>query len=82
MFRCQLCSCVVPPRTRARRVVIATRARRYAFRREANVHRYMEMKNGRPKHKEELTDDPGGLGQEIVREIKVCPACAERRGAT
>jgi hypothetical protein len=82
MFRCELCSCVVPPRTRARRVVVATRARRYPFRREANIHRWLEMKNGRPKHKEDYPDNPGGVGLETVREVKVCPACAERHRAT
>jgi hypothetical protein len=31
------------------------------------------MKEGRPKK----TDDPGGFGFEIVREVVVCPSCSE-----
>jgi hypothetical protein len=31
------------------------------------------MKEGRPKK----TDDPGGVGFEIVREVVVCPSCCE-----
>lgn len=31
------------------------------------------MKDGRPKK----TDDPGGVGFEIVREVVVCPDCCE-----
>ncbi len=31
------------------------------------------MKEGRPKK----TDDPGGVGFEIVREVVVCPGCFE-----
>ena len=35
------------------------------------------MKNGR----QEKTDDLGGVGYEIVREIMVCPSCFEEPSA-
>jgi hypothetical protein len=35
------------------------------------------MKDGRPK----TTDDPGGTGSEIVREVLVCPSCFEEPSA-
>jgi hypothetical protein len=34
------------------------------------------MVNGKPKEK--FTDDPGGDGTQIVREVIACPACASR----
>jgi len=45
------------------------RRRKYPFREKANQF----IKDGRLKK----TDDPGGAGQEIVREVLVCPSCAE-----
>ena len=75
MFRCQLCDEVVPPRTAAQRVVVRTRVRKYPFRREVN--RLVRLsEKGKPK--ETFTDDPGGAGQEVVRELMVCLACASK----
>ena len=72
MFRCQLCSCVVPPRTRVRRLVLGRRPRQYPSRPKANL----VFRDGKKHH----TDDPGGKGHEVVREVLVCPACALGRG--
>jgi hypothetical protein len=74
MFRCQLCWCAVGPRTAAAHLVVEKRARRYSLRTRANL--------VVRKHKKHHTDDPGGNGQEIVREVLVCPACARRHSAT
>jgi hypothetical protein len=74
VFRCQACLQVVPPRTAAQRIVVETRVKRYPFREKA-VRRVL-WKNGR--RKVELLDDPGGIGPEIVRELTVCPHCADR----
>jgi hypothetical protein len=71
MFRCQLCSCAVPPRTPAQRLVLARRLQRYPRRQEASVFR----RDG----KNHTRDDPGGTGSEIVGEVFVCPACARRQ---
>jgi hypothetical protein len=32
------------------------------------------------KPKKEYRDDPGGDGQEIVKEVIVCPTCAAKNG--
>jgi hypothetical protein len=74
MFRCQLCSCVVPPRTRVRRLVLDQRTRQYPARPRANL----VVRDGKKHH----TDDPGGKGHEVGREVLVCPACARKHGAT
>jgi hypothetical protein len=64
---------MVPPNTRAVNVALETRPRQYPRRAKANLIR----KNGKKEH----TDDPGGTGLEIVREVRACPACAAARGA-
>ena len=70
MFRCQLCSCVVPPRTPPQHLVIEKRERLYAARAKANL----VVRDG----DREYTHDPGGDGTEVVREVRVCPTCARR----
>ncbi len=77
MFQCQLCGAVVPPRTPCHRLVVRTRPVKYPCRREVN--RVVRLVKG--KRKERLTDDPGGSGQTIVREVLACPACAARHEA-
>jgi hypothetical protein len=72
MFRCQLCGCVVRPRTPARHVVVQRRARKYPARGRANL----VVRNRKSNH----TDDPGGAGSEVAREVLACPACAARNG--
>jgi hypothetical protein len=70
MFKCESCQRVIGPQVSATRVVIETRPVTYPFREKA--HRIKI--EGKPK----MIDDPGGVGQEIVREILVCPDCAEK----
>jgi hypothetical protein len=53
-------------------VVAQSRPSRYPPRSRAN--RFFRYVNG--KHKEIHTDDPGGAGTAIVREVRACPACA------
>jgi hypothetical protein len=74
MFRCQLCSCVVLPRTPVQQLVLEKRPRQYAFRARANR---ALMRNG----KKVVPDDPGGSGFEIARVVHVCPECARKNGA-
>ena len=65
--------CTVGPGGSAHRAILETRRKEYPFRPEANrVIRISE--NGKPK--EYLVDDPGGVGEEIVRECLACPTCA------
>jgi hypothetical protein len=72
MFRCQLCGTVVPPRTPSHRVVVQSRPKRYPYRPRANS--FFRWVKG--KHKKLHTDDPGGSGTAIVREVRACAACA------
>ncbi len=77
MFVCQLCGGVVPPRTPAARVVTRRRAKQYPPRPRAN--HFFQLNND-GKRRERWTDDPGGVGWEIAREVLACPACAARNG--
>jgi hypothetical protein len=72
MYRCQLCGTVVPPRTPCHRLVVQTRPAQYPFRHAVN--RVMHLDKG--KWKEKYTDDPGGTGETIQRELNACPSCA------
>jgi hypothetical protein len=77
MFRCQLCQCVVPPRTPCQHLILKNRSKKYPYRSRANV---VAVNEPHKKPKKEYRDDPGGQGQEIVKEVIVCPACAARKG--
>lgn len=70
MYRCENCQNVVPPNTKAHRVVIETRLKRYPRRERANKIK----EDGKIRH----IADPGGIGYETVREITVCPECAKK----
>ena len=69
MFRCQQCHAVVGPAVQEVRLVIESRCVTYPARRHVN----RVVVNRR----ERWVDDPGGVGIEIVRELRVCRACAE-----
>lgn len=72
MYRCQLCGSV-PRSTPAFRKIVETRSREYPLRLKAN--------SFRRKRKEKHSDDPGGTGHEIARELLVCPTCAAEPSA-
>jgi hypothetical protein len=73
MFRCQLCRCVVPPRTPCQHIVLKRRSKKYPYRSNANS---FVRTTATGKRKEYHTDYPGGEGQEIVEEVMACPDCA------
>ncbi len=77
VYRCQVCSRVVPARTPATRLVTEARDRTYAFRPSAN--RVVRL-DASGKQKVFWIDDPGGVGREAVREVIACPDCAGRLG--
>ena len=77
MFRCQLCQCVVPPRTPCQHLVLKRRSKEYPYRSRANS---FLRTSDTGKRKEYHTDDPGGKGQEVVQEVIVCSACAAQNG--
>jgi len=68
MFRCERCLVVVPPCTRAHRLVVETRVVDHPYRKQAGL----RVVDGKRKE----YDDPGGTGPQVVREQVVCPACA------
>jgi len=74
MFRCQNCDTVVPAGTPAHKIVTQTREKEYAQREAAPDNR---RRFGRRFRRSRIID-PGGHGHEIVREIMVCPECAEQ----
>ena len=69
MFRCQNCNTVVPPNTKTTPVIVQRRSVSYEER-TAEV----QGRRGRARTR---TIDRGGDGHEIIRELKVCPACAD-----
>jgi hypothetical protein len=75
MYRCSICTKVVPPKTPCQRI-ISKRVHRHPFRPKAQS-RWGIDKNG--KRKEEWIDDPGGVGTQIVQEYPVCPDCGKGR---
>lgn len=64
---------VVSPHTCVRPLVLNRRTGHYPARPKANL----VVRDGKKHH----TEDPGGKGQEAIREVLVCPACASRNGA-
>ena len=71
MFRCHLCQFIAPPRTPSYRLVLERRTKKYPYRSKANT--FVRTEAG--KRKRFYTDDPGGEGQEVVKEVIVCPKC-------
>ncbi|MEL6149466.1 MAG: hypothetical protein AAFR56_07560, partial [Chloroflexota bacterium] len=69
MYQCEKCNRTVPPRTKANRLVAKTRLKHYPgrltekYRKRGNVIK--------------IEHNPG-TGREIVREVTVCPMCADR----
>ncbi len=73
MYRCQFCNTVAAPGTSAHRVVVQARPAEYPSRAKAHRHRV-----GRKlKH----SDDPGGAGYEIAKEVIACRSCADEHAA-
>jgi hypothetical protein len=68
MYKCDICQQIVPAGTKAHRLPVEFRFRRYPHRK--NVNRV--VRDGRIF----VSDDPGGEGYEIAREITACPDCA------
>lgn len=71
VYKCQICGKSAPPRTPILRLVTLTRPREYPPRPKVNAY----VKDKRVIR----TNDPGGVGTEIVREIAICPECLRAR---
>lgn len=61
-YQCQKCKATAPKGTPSVRVVVERRMHEHPFRKEVN-------RDG--------SNDPGGKGSQIVREMVVCPDCAQ-----
>lgn len=72
MYRCENCGTTVAPRTPTHQVVVRRRPKEYPT-------RSREVRGaGRGRRVFHQTIDKGGEGHEIVREMTVCPDCAEQ----
>lgn len=65
-FKCELCECAQPAKSKPTRVIVETRPRVYPERTRPG-------KQGNPSR----VIDFGGEGYEIVREVNVCSRCVE-----
>lgn len=79
VFRCQSCNKLSRPNEPATTIVVETRMHTFPWRKDANRFRVgsIPSPNGvifRPA-KLVTTNDRGGVGNQIVREIKVCVRC-------
>ncbi len=75
MYRCDSCGKCPPPKTPCKRVVVE-KARFLHPERPRAKKGMIVLKNG--KKKMVWIPDPGGWGDQIVREAKMCPHCASR----
>ena len=71
MYQCQQCSTAVSSKTPSYLLTVQQRKKQYPVRPKVNIHR----KEGKTK----VTDDPGGTGFEVTKEIVVCHSCYTRR---
>jgi hypothetical protein len=69
VYVCKVCQKVIKPNTPSYLLPVRIRQKKYPFRASANE--YIDHRTGRRKK----SDDPGGLGQEIASEIRVCRCC-------
>lgn len=75
-IKCGLCNTQTKPREKVTRIVVETEEVIYPFRKNANT--FMKSEKIGDKFlpgKEEKSDDPGGRGFQIVREVLACKDC-------
>jgi hypothetical protein len=81
MYRCEQCERVIAAGIRVNRVTVETREKTYESR--GNRERERVRRGGRRvvlgrKARRRQIFDKGGRGNEIVKEISVCPDCAQQ----
>lgn len=74
MYRCELCNAIVKPKISAITYIAKKRRKTYPYRKYANQ-RIVQIGS---KKKRIRTDDRGGVGWEIVDELKICPTCQQK----
>jgi hypothetical protein len=73
-----MCNSQTKPRESVFRVVVETKEVTYPERKDANVfYRSEKIDDVWVKGKIEKSDDPGGRGTQIVKEILICKRCVE-----
>jgi hypothetical protein len=72
---CFVVSCVNAFPRPARRFIVRRRTKEYQYRSNANSFNRINEKG---KRKEYHTDDPGGEGFEIIKEVMACSDCAAK----
>lgn len=71
-----MCNTIVGKRVRSFKLVVQTRTKQYESRGTQASDRPRWRSRSGPK--KSATFDKGGQGTEIVNELSVCPACAEK----
>lgn len=71
-FICGLCAIYTKPGDKATHVVVETRRKVYPLREGV----YVFVSKDQPRRRM-VTDDPGGVGTEIVKEVLACQTCAK-----
>ena len=66
MFKCDRCKRSYGPREKPHRVIMEERDKIYSYRKYAN----------RPDQYGDRTDDRGGQGREIAKEMILCEVCS------
>lgn len=72
MYVCESCKISIGPNTPSFLLPTKVRRKKYPFRSAVNEH--IDPVSGRRKK----TDDPGGIGQEIVHELRICRSCFDQ----
>ena len=75
MYQCEVCGHITPPRTPSEKITVVTRNAVYPFRPKV-FGCWKRLPGGGSKFTR--TDDKGGTGPQVVRELTACPECAPR----
>ena len=82
-YRCQICNDKVAHKSAAIRLILDKRIKYYPYRPKANPG--YQTKNGqllqplrKSRRQSDRTDDPGGRGWEMAKEIYVCQSCSDK----
>lgn len=75
MFKCGFCKKSSRPRVPCAKIITLTQIWRHPFRPKVQK-RWRPDKTGTLRI--EWADDPGGVGPQIVKEVKSCPECAAK----
>ena len=80
MFKCQNCKNIVPAGTKCCKIIVIKRKKEYPYRSKVNPGYFYNDKEQLIKSDKwkDRTDDKGGIGAEIAKELFMCPECAAK----